>query len=906
MARPFLIVLLLLVPVLASAQTFRFGLRRDLPTGVDPAGVAVADFDRDGNLDVAVTERGVDSMSVRLGDGTGRFGARVLYATGDYPTAIAAGDLNGDGDIDLAIANGASNTVTLYLGAAQGGFRGRLDFAAGLTPSAVTIGDASGDGRPDVVVANAGSSSVTILLGLGSGAGLSGSSLPVATGSGPRAVLVADIDRDAVNDLVTANGAADSISVRKGLPAGGFGPRTDIATQDQPAALALGDLDADGWSDLAFVMAGSLTVGICMNNSGTFALPNILGVENNPDAVAIADFDGDALPDLVVGYLSSATLSFMQGNGNGTFGPKQNVPAGGSGVLSIVVADMDGDGRRDVVFPALNPPAASVLFNNGRGPFGPRVDYAAGTTPQGLVVADLNGDTRPDIAVANFGSANISRFMNQGNGAFGGHVDIPAPTRPLDLSAADLDGDLDLDLVLSTYAGTTMDSTRVSVYLNPGGGAFAAHTDYDAGTYNSRVGVVIGDLTHDGKLDILAGHRNSTIGQILTGNGLGAFALGPELSVYNGPTSFDLADLDANGSLDVLAGGTTGGNGILSVFVADGAGGFAPRVDYPVIDWPAGIAHGDFDENGKLDVAVMNKGNGSVSVLFGNGLGALIDGPVLLSLGSQSTSLAVGDVNQDGDLDIIGGRSDARDAVFYGGGDGTFSLACLVPGGSLIAAVALGQLDGNGTLDLVSSNNGGNVSVHPGLAKTRTTLAVNPNPSALGQSLTYQATVTKALPDSSSPSGSVRFFDGVRLLGSAPLVGAVATLVQSGNLPWERELSAAYVGDGRFHGSISASLGHLTYLPAVGVPPTGPAMLALAPLGNPARGGNAVRVRIVLAGAQAARLSLHDVRGRVLAVRVVTEDGVAEIAPAARLAPGVYLVKLEQGGQSATARAVVL
>jgi hypothetical protein len=141
------------------------------------------------------------------------------------------------------------------------------------------------------------------------------------------------------------------------------------------------------------------------------------------------------------------------------------------------------------------------------------------------------------------------------------------------------------------------------------------------------------------------------------------------------------------------------------------------------------------------------------------------------------------------------------------------------------------------------------VSVYLGLAKTRTTLAVNPNPSALGQSLTYQATVTKALPDSSSPTGTVRFFDGVRLLGSAPLIGAVATLVQDGNLPWDRELSATYVGDGRFYGSIAAPLGHLTYMPTVGVPAGGSATLALAPLGNPLRGGDAVRVRIALAGA---------------------------------------------------------
>jgi hypothetical protein len=154
-------------------------------------------------------------------------------------------------------------------------------------------------------------------------------------------------------------------------------------------------------------------------------------------------------------------------------------------------------------------------------------------------------------------------------------------------------------------------STRpASASPEPGGGAFSARTDYDVAAGNSRTGIAIGDLTHDGKLDLVTGHRNTTIGQILTGNGLGAFALGPTLSVYNGPTWFDLADLDANGSLDVLAGGTNGSNGLLSVFLADGAGGFAPRVDYPVIHWPTGIAHADLNEDGKLDVALTNLGSG--------------------------------------------------------------------------------------------------------------------------------------------------------------------------------------------------------------------------------------------------------------------------------------------------------
>ena len=212
----------------------------------------------------------------------------------------------------------------------------------------------------------------------------------------------------------------------------------------------------------------------------------------------------------------------------------------------------------------------------------------------------------------------------------------------------------------------------------------------------------------------------------------------------------------------------------------------------------------------------------------------------------------------------------------------------------------LADLDGNGTLDALALNQGsGSLVTAFGRQKTRTALAISPEPSTNGAMITYTATVTPTKPDTTTMTGTVRFYDGTGLLGSAPIVNRVATLPLAGNRPWYRTISAEYAGDGRYLGSLSAPRTHLTYVPTVGVPAPSPT-LALAPLGNP---GNAVRVRVSLTGRSDARLTVHDVRGRLLASRSMTMSGVFEFG---KLAPGVYLVNLEQDGRRVSARAVVL
>jgi hypothetical protein len=186
----------------------------------NPSGVALADLDRDGDLDLAVLKQTADEVAVVKNGGKGEFTIAGSFRTGTKPTALAAADLNGDGVPDLAAANAASGDVSVFLNQGDGAFAGALTLPAGADPSSIAAALLNRDPRPDLVVANSaafgGTPSLSIYFNQGNATFLS-QKVDLPPGSGPAAVTAFALDHEGGHDLAVANQLTHEVAVYRTL-----------------------------------------------------------------------------------------------------------------------------------------------------------------------------------------------------------------------------------------------------------------------------------------------------------------------------------------------------------------------------------------------------------------------------------------------------------------------------------------------------------------------------------------------------------------------------------------------------------------------------------------------------------------------------------------------------------------
>ncbi|WP_035562859.1 FG-GAP-like repeat-containing protein [Hymenobacter sp. IS2118] len=338
-----------------------------VPVGAGAIGVALADVNGDGNLDLLTANNSANSVSVRLGTGAGAFaGSGAEVPVGRGPRTMAVGDVDGDGDLDFVTANALDGTVSVARNAGAGTFPIVTEVGSGLSIIQVALGDVDGDGDLDLLATNLGENTLSIRFNDGGGAFSGLATVSMGSGSGPFGLALADMDNDGDLDAVATRSTTGGVAVRLNNGAGTFADPSGLGGGGGGSSgtreLALGDLDGDGDVDVVAVNASANTVSILLNNGGGVLSGGTVPCGANSRGVALADVDGDGDLDLLVLNRDDNTVSRRLNDDTGTFGAAQDLAIGNSGQV-LATGDVDNDGDIDLVATNFVDATVSVRLN---------------------------------------------------------------------------------------------------------------------------------------------------------------------------------------------------------------------------------------------------------------------------------------------------------------------------------------------------------------------------------------------------------------------------------------------------------------------------------------------------------------------------------------------------------------
>ena len=653
-----------------TAQAFK-GNRITVTQG--PAtGSAIADFDNDGKLDIAIRTSSGGPLTVQLGIGNGYFGGTRLIDSTVSGFSVSAGDFNNDGKIDLL------TPTKLFFGEGNGSFAAPLPLTLSPDASSYSSADFDGDDSLDLYARVAATNA--IIVAFGNGQGEFSSPVAVPNSGATSSFEVVDIDRNGTSDIVATITNANTVAVMFGLPDGTFTTPAlyPLGGSDSVNLIATGDIDGDGDLDIAsannaFGLSESFLVVLLNDGDNTFTVqPRQVGPTVGQSRMMIRDANIDGIADIIVN--GGSRIAIALGDNTGNFQNRRDFP-GHVGQGTMYYEDFTGDGVSDIAF-STGVPAFVVFDNDGNGGFGvEQLELNTNHFPTGAAVADFNEDGFPDIVWAK-DTPDLEVGFGDGNGGIKSQIKLVTSATPRTVLADDVNNDGNIDIFIveasssSQTAGATFaygdgkgsfgpfiggatvgriaarrpfladlngdgfkdlltidsNNTRITIHQNPGNtGSFIYRGVLSTGT---TVGAMTaGDFDQDGNADIAI---LSFAAHIFLGNSnwawdsIGAFPAG------QANNNIHATDLTGDGIIDLVATAESTGPspapGMAAILIGLGKGGFSAPRQYLLGRGSSWIASGDLDADGNVDLAISNSGysvatDTRASILYGDGAG---------------------------------------------------------------------------------------------------------------------------------------------------------------------------------------------------------------------------------------------------------------------------------------------
>jgi subtilisin family serine protease len=369
----------------SSISSSSFAARVDLVGGDGPIVTVIADLDGDGKPDLVVANYYGGNISLFRNistDGSltiNSFAPRVdLPSFGGAPWGLAVADVDGDGKLDLVVSDSSNDRVLVYRNISTVGtltansFAAPVNFSVGTDPRAVRVGDLDGDGRPDIVCVNNGDNTLSILRNIGTAGSLTtnsfASQVALATGPEPHDLAIADLDGDGKPDLIQPNYVPSFFSVFRNTSVPGaintnsFAARVDFATSGEGNSIIVGDVDGDGKPDVTVGLASGSAIAVYRNlaspgelDTNSFAAEVDFPAPGSVRGLGMGDLNGDGKPDIsLVGEEGDFMSVYQNVSTPGSFTNTSLASrvdySAGSDPQGVPIGDLDGDGRPDVVF----------------------------------------------------------------------------------------------------------------------------------------------------------------------------------------------------------------------------------------------------------------------------------------------------------------------------------------------------------------------------------------------------------------------------------------------------------------------------------------------------------------------------------------------------------------------------